>query len=71
MGAHTLAVEIRDLAGNITTASSTFLVEAPADATPPTLTIEGATTREVAVGQPLELVAVVEDDGLLKARRRW
>ncbi len=36
---------------------------------PPTITIEGQRTRRVIVGQPVTLVAVVEDDGLPEVRR--
>ncbi len=36
----------------------------------PVIKVEGETTRRVIVGQSLELVATVEDDGVPKARRR-
>ena len=35
---------------------------------PPVVSVEGATTRTVSVGEPLALSASVTDDGLLKAR---
>ena len=35
---------------------------------PPNLRIEGSGRREVAVGEPLELAAVVTDDGMPRAR---
>jgi len=38
--------------------------------TAPVIRLEGDETRQAAVGQPVTLVAYVEDDGLPKARRR-
>ncbi len=38
--------------------------------TPPVLTVEGESVRRVAVGQPVTLVAVMEDDGLEAAIER-
>lgn len=36
----------------------------------PTLSVEGASTRTVKVGQPLSLVAIATDDGVPESRRR-
>ena len=36
---------------------------------PPTITLEGPAERETTVGSPVTLTVVVEDDGLLRARR--
>ncbi|MDH3732970.1 MAG: hypothetical protein OEU54_05525 [Gemmatimonadota bacterium] len=38
--------------------------------TPPVISLEGGPTRRVTVGQTLELTAVVEDDGIPRARSR-
>lgn len=38
--------------------------------TPPAVRIEGEPTRQASVGQPVTLIAYVDDDGLPKARRR-
>ncbi len=37
---------------------------------PPTVTVEGPDVHEVVVGQSVTLTALVEDDGLLRSRRR-
>ena len=36
---------------------------------PPTITLEGPTERQTTVGSPVTITALVEDDGLLRARR--
>ena len=37
---------------------------------PPTITLEGPAEREASVGVPVTITALVEDDGLLRSRRR-